>query len=721
MSLSKYARFLVGLRGILFVARLTKFSLIVSLLASLAILLPEQALEALRVAAEDAATQSSEQTPRPIMLLMITSLFLCLMSWYWARVLIYLNRPRWMEAGGAHGWAARNLPRLCGIVPLISLAFAFYRASDPRIVQRGAAQRLLIVLFIVTLVESVLLYLFFYLRGRFINRPTRRLSANAMRLAVRRLDLTGKIILAFTALLGVSLFIIFSLSAGRSAQWLGTTALIFLALGSWIPLGSVLVHWGRLTRVPFLALLLVAALLFSAFDLNDNHMIRHQRESGRPLPPEFSLAFTQWLENRADLNEYDTYPVFIVSAEGGGLRAAYFTALVLASLQDRCPRFAQHTFVISGVSGGSLGAAVFAGLAARSARNEPGLPCNMGVAEMGAMERQADVVLRRDFLSPILGAALYPDLLQRFLPVPINGFDRALALEQGLEQSWKDATGSDEFADTFSNLWQDFPRQATPALFLNTTRVETGDRMVISNLYPLHERFNRLSSLADVDPSITLRLSTAAFLSARFPVVTPAGFIPIGRDRNDRWVEKQRYVDGGYFENSGAATLYDILSVMRAPDGMPKPKYMPIVIRIGNSPRPKVEYKVIQDDGGDMPHTTVITKFPDRTQYRSQGLGEVLSPIRTLLNTREARGETAIKQLNTVVTSLQDEGELSDFIEFQMFENEVALPLGWLLSKKAREEIRGQLGQPRECETIVDIENPCSFGQVISELLRSKQ
>lgn len=719
MTQNLYTRFRLGVRGILSVARLAKFSIIVSIIGSLAILLPDQSLEALRVAAEDATALDGSRTLRPLALLATAAIYVSLMSWYWARVLLYLNQPSAINLSGARGWAARNLPRLCGVAPLVAVSFAFYRASDPRITQKGASQRLLIWIFGAMLVGSALLYVLFYVRSRFIKRPT-SITPGAMRITIRGLSFVSKFVLVLTILLGILLFIVFSTSAGQSARWFGTASVVLIALGSWIPFGSVLVHFGRLTRVPFLALLLVAALLFSIFDLNDNHIIRHQHVARQPLPPTFSHAFAEWLNNRADLHEYDTYPVFIVSAEGGGLRAAYFTAIVLASIQDRCPRFAQHTFVISGVSGGSLGAAVFTGLAARSAPNEPGLPCELNSEETGEMLTKADAVLSRDFLSPVLGAALYPDLAQRFLPFPIYSFDRALALEEGLEQSWKEATGGNEFGQPFAKLWEDFPRRAAPALFLNTTRVETGDRMVISNLYPIDERFNNLSNLSDIDPSITVPLSTATFLSARFPIVTPAGFIPIGRDANGDWVGKHRYVDGGYFENSGAATLYDILAVMQAPDGTQKPSYMPIVIRIGNSLKPQVKYEVTPTGGANTQQVTITSNPAGRVQYTSQGLGEVLSPIRTLLNTREARGETAIKQLNTAITTLQDGGKPSEFIEFQLFENEVALPLGWLLSRQAREEMKRQLGQAAKCGTVVGVDNSCSSGQVISELLRNK-
>ena len=60
--------------------------------------------------------------------------------------------------------------------------------------------------------------------------------------------------------------------------------------------------------------------------------------------------------------ERPVHPLFIVATEGGGIRAAYWTATVLGTIQDADSSFADHVLAISGVSGGSLGAAVFDGL-----------------------------------------------------------------------------------------------------------------------------------------------------------------------------------------------------------------------------------------------------------------------------------------------------------------------------------------------------------------------
>ncbi|MGY3690537.1 hypothetical protein ACVIGA_000617 [Bradyrhizobium sp. USDA 3240] len=75
-------------------------------------------------------------------------------------------------------------------------------------------------------------------------------------------------------------------------------------------------------------------------------------------------------------------PAFIVAAEGGGIRAAAMTAIVLKELSLRNPKFADHLFAIVGVSGGSVGAATYAAALAQgwlrqdAAAGAPSIPPN---------------------------------------------------------------------------------------------------------------------------------------------------------------------------------------------------------------------------------------------------------------------------------------------------------------------------------------------------------
>jgi hypothetical protein len=178
-----------------------------------------------------------------------------------------------------------------------------------------------------------------------------------------------------------------------------------------------------------------------------------------------------------------------VAAAGGGAYAAYYTAMFLARLQDRCPNFAQHTFAISGVSGGSLGATVFAALAKQMAKNGDYIECNFNVPPKdGPFEEKVREIFSADFLSPVLAAALFPDLLQRVLPFPVPSFDRAKALDATLEEAWQQATQPKEtgksevkaenpLKKTFLDLWTSKNNEeAVPALILNATEVANGYR-----------------------------------------------------------------------------------------------------------------------------------------------------------------------------------------------------------------------------------------------------
>ena len=115
-------------------------------------------------------------------------------------------------------------------------------------------------------------------------------------------------------------------------------------------------------RLPVISALLVYGFLLSVMDLNDNHTIRlivPRGNAAQPQPVMKTAAneFEQWYASRPNLEVYDEYPVYIVAAQGGGMYAAYQTAIILSRLQDNCPAFRNHLFAISAVSGGSVGSA----------------------------------------------------------------------------------------------------------------------------------------------------------------------------------------------------------------------------------------------------------------------------------------------------------------------------------------------------------------------------
>ena len=108
---------------------------------------------------------------------------------------------------------------------------------------------------------------------------------------------------------------------------------------------------------------------------------------------------------------------FIVAAQGGGHFAAYHQATFMAQMQDRSDgKFASCVFAISGVSGGSVGAGVFAAAMDHLEQNpvadrDDDAQKAGDADERGEYEKIVDATLRRDLLSPLGARFFFSDLL----------------------------------------------------------------------------------------------------------------------------------------------------------------------------------------------------------------------------------------------------------------------------------------------------------------------
>ncbi len=473
---------------------------------------------------------------------------------------------------------------------------------------------------------------------------------------------------ALLVVLGASwvLLALFVVSPVWLPQEIGTLAIVLFAWSAWLVFGNfVLTCMPRMNRAPTLLLaLIVWGVAISS--LNDNHRVREaQGASAVPRGPEVREHFDQWIASpERERNPKRRYPVVIVAAEGGGIRAAYWTATLLAAIQEKQPRFARHVYAISGVSGGSLGAVVFDALLAQSPGAAGGLCEVRGTAEK-SIERCAAQVLGQDFLSPALAGLLFPDLVQRFLPFPVERFDRARSLEASWEDAWRKGMGNDRLAEPFDELWKGERAHRIPSLLLNGTWVETGKRMIASNLAVDAGVFN---DTADVSAFIDYPVpaSTAAHLSARFTYVSPAGSL---RKRSEREIAAH-VVDGAYFENSGTATALDVLSALYSRGERLRLDF--IVVYVNNDP-------------GEEETSTGESQRPAPSRW----LTELMSPIDALFNARVARG-TYSQSLTKDFVEANSRDSRRRYYHFGLKQGKFAPPLGWFLSARSRRSIDAQ-------------------------------
>ena len=453
-------------------------------------------------------------------------------------------------------------------------------------------------------------------------------------------------------------------------QFLGAPAIAVLGV-----VGISLFGTGILTYLPMskgappltLAVLLLA--LVSGL-WNDNHAVRVTDDvditAQRLTPIE---QFTAWQNSRGDS---DTAPdsVVLVATSGGGISAAYWTASTLAYLEQKFGApFTERLFAVSAVSGGSLGAATYVTLKR----------AGLNAEQADALLDRVREVLGHDFLSPVVAGMLFPDLVQRFLPVPIALADR----QRFLEGSWESAFDGEAralFKGPFQGLYAGPEAAPLPSLLLNTTIVETGQRGVISNL-----RVDGLPQVVDLlEPRYGLggvRTSAAAGASARFTYVSPAGTVHVEDG------EALRLVDGGYFVNSGAATIADLIALLAKTD----PALKPILIIIDND---TTAPNLCRRDGS-------VDQPPSGDRFNST-VSEVTAPAKALLQTRAARGELAEVTAADIVEVLGGtviEVPLASVLRARLAalgaadaktiaaveSRYVEPPLGWSLSQEVRE------------------------------------
>jgi len=493
----------------------------------------------------------------------------------------------------------------------------------------------------------------FHHRGSILPVEILALAALGLWLAVRRRELFGiaedpatphrKVgaktfaTLAVALVFQLALVIAFSREPIALGLAMGTLPILFLALALCAFFGIVWVFAPKYLTLPSFALVpLVWALpLGNAPD----HSLREVRFHAPDERPPLTQHFANW---QATLpKERHDNPVFFVAAAGGGLRAAYWTAHVLAAADDAtCGEFGRHVYAYSGVSGGSLGIAAY--LAQRevwAAKPE---------AERCKRERADELhaMLNRDFLAPVAGSLLFAEMTQRFVFFPTyleddRGSTLARSWALAWDQQFPAAKGSFDaaFLKQFAAQGPGGSAPIRPAVFLNATSVDSGRRAVAMNVEA------RISGAIDIFRPVRgvnlkshgLTVREAVLNSARFTYVSPAATVlgckepgAGGQCPQDKVYLWGRLVDGGYYENSGLATLLDLIETLKPAEGANAPGLR----------RNKIQLIVIDNAadnertcGRDGDEETDQSKLPTDVP----ALSGVTAPIEAFLKVREAR------------------------------------------------------------------------------------
>jgi hypothetical protein len=441
-----------------------------------------------------------------------------------------------------------------------------------------------------------------------------------------------------------------------------------------------------------------------------------------PRTPTIDDAFNEWVAAQPDLAsrvDGPDVPMVLVAAHGGGIRAAYWTALVLDCLVAREPGVdpavdsaarpchgppktvaasqaaARRIFVMSGVSGGAVGIAAYAE--------------NL-LSDVPFHDGWVEESLGRDFASPTVGWGLFHDLPNHLLGIPASSTgcgsgaggtcirqDRARTLEATLDEgltdppllrkTWDERQSPD--ASTRAKA------ETVPLLIFNST-LPGGQSAVVTSAAKLGQnrvsldktRLSRGSAVSDSLPLGVLetvdllckrrdiRISTAAVLSARFPLVSPSGrvtgscpsmpglqhTITFTRSCSDDADPCQmNMVDGGYLDNSGLLTLTGLL-----------PEIKRLVANHNAGPGPDIALFVVDVDSA--------YQAADSSRVNPDNPGETLIPLSTAMT----RGAVESYARTRIVRSLDQYCFMS--IKPVLHPGLLA-PLGWSLSATTQTEL----------------------------------
>ncbi len=371
----------------------------------------------------------------------------------------------------------------------------------------------------------------------------------------------------FFALVAIGMYLsgIFSILI---SCFMGALAFSLLAMGIIIGLSNIITMINIRTRINFFLFIYIWAFMVGTF--KDPYNVREIKTDEAftyaATRPSTDAYLNNWFIKRMELMQNSAvykndpnkkFDVYIVLSDGGASRAGQWSSSVMCDLQDMSidpgNTFKDHLLCLAGASGGTIGNTAFYSLL-KAGENQ----------EIRDYRKYSDSFFQKDFLTFTLGRMLGPDIFQYIFPFCFD--NRADALERGFSESPAE-DGVPPKYDTLIPHYYNKPLSqvydysgSLPLLFINVTQVDNSYPGVISPVIPRREQqkwyrtdvLELVDSLKKQNPKTDIRYSTAAVLSSRFPFVSPAGKI------YDRY-----FVDGGYYDNSGAGTTLEFLKQLK--------------------------------------------------------------------------------------------------------------------------------------------------------------
>lgn len=527
-------------------------------------------------------------------------------------------------------------------------------------------------------------------RKHFKNEPVEEKTDNKWQQAFRamlhfvRVDDKGErsffLVFNIISLIAIVLYLTGVFNIGF-AVLIGSAGFALLAFGILVGYFALVSIFSIHFRINFHIIILLLVFLLGKFrEPHYARLLTKDTTDTTAQRPDLRTYFLNWALSHRDsivAKKDSSYPVFFVLADGGASRSGYWVASVLGKLHDETDgEFSAHLFCLSGASGGSVGNATYFNLL-KNFRNAPNK----------RFKTEGQAFLGHDFLSYTLARMLGPDFFRPILPIDLKNLDdRAGALEQVMEDGVDTVSLAGKFKTPFAAFIPDTVNRL-PILCINTTRMQDGRPGVISNIRLEESIFGkRIDVIGLLKNCNDLRLSTAMVMGARFPYVSPAGRIDERRTKkNDASADSiatHYFVDGGYFDNSGAGVVHEMLIGLReitnqltktdtAFSFLRKLQYY--VIHITNSPVGGVEaISAVHPIANDLfaPVTTLVGSYGTQTDVNDSRLEKYQQLTYDTSNVPHYRDANLYYGLDT---------------------NKISFPMSWAISGYYRTKMNNQV------------------------------
>ncbi len=260
-------------------------------------------------------------------------------------------------------------------------------------------------------------------------------------------------------------------------------------------------------------------------------------------------------------NQADPRPVFyVIATSGGGTRSAAFTLNMLQYLDSISNgRLMNKTFMITGASGGMLGAAYFRELALQKAKGK----------KINLQDQKYLDNISGDLLNPMLSSFVARDMASPAQKFYVGRYyyikDRGYAFEQKLAENTQWLLDKQ-----LKDVAEDERTARTPLMLFNSVITRDSRRLIVSTQpvsFLMRPEFDS-TRMSDMDPDavdfaalfakqdpMNLRLLTALRMNATFPYVLPNVWLP-----SKPVVD---VMDAGLRDNYGQETALRFLVVMR--------------------------------------------------------------------------------------------------------------------------------------------------------------